>query len=137
MSSQSAITLNDGQATPVAKTFSARGATASLAKWMDVSGGIGIGVPVITMGNLQSGKGSDSAFKLDLRITLPVLEVISGSDNGYTPQPKVAFNLFAKMELVAPNRSTLQNRKDILAFAKNLLATTVVSESFCNWDVPT
>jgi hypothetical protein len=137
MSSQSALTLNDGQATPVARTFSARGATASLAKWADVSGGIGIGVPVITMGNLTSGKGSDSAFKLDMRITLPVLEVISGSDGGYTPQPKVAFNLFAKLELVAPNRSTAQNRKDILAFAKNLLSHATTTDAFVNWDVPT
>lgn len=135
MSAQANLVLNDGQATPVAKTFSARGADLKLAHWTDISGGIGIGMAKITLGNVQAISGNGS-YKVEARITLPVMETISGSDGGYTPIPKVAFNVFAKCEFVVPNRASLQNRKDILAFAKNLLAHTVMTETVVDYNPP-
>lgn len=136
MAAQTSIVLADGQATPVNRTFSARGATAQVARYMDVSGGIAIGMPTITLGNQQTA-GSNGTFRLEARITVPVLEVISGSDGGYTPAPKPAYNMFAKIELVAPNRSTLQNRKDLHAYVKNLLAHAVPQAMFTDFDIPT
>lgn len=137
MSTQSNLVLNNGETTPVPKTFSARGATMELAKYLDISSGIAIGYPMVTISSANTGRGNDGAWRTEARILLPVLEVISGADGGYTPQPKVAYNLFCKMELVAPNRSTLQNRKDLFAFAKNLLQLAVMSDSFTIQDIPT
>lgn len=137
MASQTDLVLNDGQTTPVARTFSARGASMDLSKWIDISGGINIGMPMITLSNVTSGKNNDAAWRNEWRVVLPVLETVSGSDGGYTPQPKVAYNMFAKVELVAPNRSLLQSRKDLLAYVKNLLGTTVATGAFTTMDVPT
>jgi hypothetical protein len=50
--------------------------------------------------------------------------------------PKVAFNLFGKVEFVVPNRASLQNRKDILAYVKNLLAATVISDTVVDYNPP-
>jgi hypothetical protein len=135
MSAQANLSINDGQATPVAHTFSARGADMKMALWTDVSGGIGIGMGKITLSNVQSNS-SNGSYKVEARVTIPVMEVISGADGGYTPVPKVAFNLFGKAEFVVPNRASLQNRKDLLAYVKNLLAATVMSDTVVDYNPP-
>lgn len=137
MSTQADIVLADGQSTPANHTFSKRGATMNLARYADIASGVMIGQPILTIGNAQTGKPGSGAWRTEIRIVKPVLEVISGSDGGYTPQPKVAYNLFAKIELVAPDRSALADRKDILAFAKNVLTNAQVTSSFHDFDVPT
>lgn len=135
MAAQAALVLNDGQATPVARTFSARGADMKLAKWTDVSGGIGIGMGEVTLSNSQQS-GSNSSYKVEGRITIPTMEVVSGSDGGYTPVPKVAFNSFAKVEIVMPNRASLQERKNILAYVKNFVAHAVFTSTVVDFDPP-
>lgn len=126
------ITLADGQATPVNKTFTAKRADSSIAIWKDQSSGIAIGFPVITL----SVRESASAFRVESRITKPVLEVISGSDGGYTPSPKVAYTMLAKQEFVLPTRSVPQDRKDIRAFARNFLADAVAVNAIENLEAP-
>lgn len=135
MSAQTSLVLNDGQATPVAKTFSARGADLGTAVWKDISGGISIGMPTIIMKYGESD-GTNGAYRTDLRVMIPVLEVISGSDGGYTPAPKIAYKMYGRLELVSPNRATLQNRKDLVAFCKNLLAHAVVTETLVDFNPP-
>lgn len=135
MSVQAAITINDGQTTPVAKTFSARGTQLGLASYRDVSSGVAIGQPVITISNRETG-GSNGAYRVEARITIPVLEAISGDAGGYTAVPKVAYNMFGKVEMIAPNRCSLQNRKDLKAFVANLMAHAVISETFVDFNPP-
>lgn len=133
MAAQGNLVLADGQATPVNKTFSANGVSfpkdgGSVATWKDKSSGIAIGFPTITLGVRESSTKTD----VDKRIMLPTLEVISGSDGGYTPSPKVAYTVMTREQFVLPNRSTLQNRKDILAFSKNLNADAVMTNAVAN-----
>lgn len=135
MSTQSNLVLNDGQATPVAKTFSARGADMQLAVWKDISSGISIGFPTVSISNKDTD-GSSGAYRVEARITVPVLEVISGDAGGYTPSPKVAYRMFAKVELVSPNRATAQNRKDLRAFCANLLGNALMTETFVDFNPP-
>lgn len=125
MAAQSNLVLADGQATPVNKTFSANGTTGTLAKYADKSTGIAIGFPTITL----SVRESAAKTEVEKRIILPTLEVISGSDGGYTPSPKVAYNVFSKEQFVLPARCTQQNRKDILAFSKNMNAASVMQQA--------
>jgi len=141
MSAQTDVVINDGQATPVANTFSARGASMDLAVWKNLATGLDIGLPVITQSTRKSGKGATAVNKTEVRITMPILETISGSDGGFTPSPKVAYTMMAKLEVMAPVRSTSQNRKDIVAFAKNLLsladASNPVRKAIVDFDLPT
>lgn len=136
MAAQADLVLADGQASPVNKTFSKRGADLKVAQWRDISSGLNVGMPYITA-SMKETSGGEGKVTVDLRIATPVLETISGSDGGYTPQPKVAFTCWGVVSFTLPNRSSLQNRKDILAFTKNLLANSVVSDFVHNFDRPT
>lgn len=136
MSQQTNLTLNDGQTTPVAHTFSARGADLKLAVWEDISSGVRIGLPRITIGTASTGSGASGSYKTQVRLTVPVLEALSGDAGGYVAQPMVAFNMFATVTLVAPNRCGVQNRKDLRAYLANLLGHAVMTETFVNFDPP-
>lgn len=126
------LVLADGQATPVNKTFTAKRADTQLAVWKDQTSGIAIGFPTVTL----SVRETANATRVEKRISKPVLEVISGSDGGYTPSPKVAYTVMSKEEIVLPNRCVLQDRKDIRAFSRNMLADTVMVNAIENLEAP-
>jgi hypothetical protein len=134
MAAQSNLSLADGQAAPVTQTFYAGGVKpdqsgAMVAKYgTRETSGIGIASRTVTIGFRESA----SKTEIDKRITLPSLEVISGSDGGYTPKPKVAFNLFSREQFVLPTRASLAERKDLLAFSKNLNADAVMQNAVWN-----
>jgi hypothetical protein len=133
MAAQGTLALADGQAAPVTKNFTANGTKpetsgGTIANWMDKSSGIAIGMPVITLMLRMSAAKTD----VTKRIVLPTLETISGSDGGYTPSPKVAYSVFSNEQFVLPARSVLQNRKDVLAFSKNMNADAVMQNAVWN-----
>lgn len=128
MGAQANLTLADGQASPVNNTFYANGVKtlkdgSAVAEYRTrEASGIGIAAKVLTM----SIRESASKIDVDTRITMPVLEVISGSDGGYTPKPKVAYNMYNRNVFTLPTRSALAERKDILAFSKNFTLDAVL-----------
>lgn len=134
MAAQGNLSLADGQATPVTQTFYANGVKsaadgASVAVYRTrESSGILIAGRTVSIGVRESA----SKFEVDRRITLPSLEVISGSDGGYTPKPKVAYNLFSREQFVLPARSSEAERKDLLAFSKNLNSDAVMQNAVWN-----
>jgi len=127
------LVLADGQATPVNKTFTPMDCTSQLAQWSDRTSGIALGMPNVT---LSVAIKSGSSVKVRGKVSLPVMEVISGADGGYTPSPKVAYTMIADITLTLPERSTLQNRKDLRAFARNLLADAVVQKAVEEFERP-
>lgn len=118
------ISINDGQATPVAHTFTARRLDAGVAKWQDISGGIAVGFPTLTASLREPIKGSKvPVYKATLKITLPVLEVVNSSTySGITPAPTKAYDVIANVDIIMPERSVLQDRKNIRAYLVNALA---------------
>jgi hypothetical protein len=133
MAAQADLVLANGEASPVNKTFSARGTTPApgggvLAKYEDITSGMAIGFPTVTVSLRSSSVKTD----VDKRISTPILETISGSDGGYTPSPKVAYTLFSREQYVLPSRSTTAQRKDLLAFSKNLNGHAVMQNAVWN-----
>lgn len=121
------ITINDGAATPIAHTFTPSGITGEVARYHDRSGGISVGFPAISISSVTPSKTS-RLYKARVKVVLPVLENTSGSaSNGFTPAPTKAYDLMADMTFILPERSVKQNRKDLLAFVKNLLAQPVIT----------
>lgn len=122
------ITINDGQATPVAHTFDPSGLDSNgVHIFHDRSGGIPLGFPKMSL-DLRSGNGNSDVYRVKARIDVPVLKEVSGSSPaGYSPGPAVDFVMRGHVEFVLPNQSTLDNRKDILAYVQNLLTDSVVS----------
>jgi hypothetical protein len=127
MTAIAALTLADGQSTPVNHTFSPVNIDQSgVARWADRSGGIALGYPVVTFSNKAPTKTSRS-YKVTAKVALPILEQTSASTaTGIQPQPTLAYNLLANVEFVLPERSTLAQRKDLLAYLKNYLANAAV-----------
>lgn len=136
MSAQSNITLADGQVSPVNVVFYANGVTpnkesTAVARYKSrEASGIGIASRTISLVVRETPTKVD----VDRRITCPVLEVISGSDGGYTPKPKVAYNLFSREQFSLPARSSLAERKDLLAFCKNINADAVMQNAVWNFE---
>lgn len=121
------MTLNDGQATPVAHSFKARRIDGIVAKYQDISGGISLGFPTVLISSREPVNGNDN-YKVVVKVSLPVLETISGSSYaGVIAAPQLAYTLVHTEEWILPGRSTLPVRKDLMAYVKNLLATTVMA----------
>lgn len=125
MPSFSAITLNDGLAAPVAHTFAPLTLIGNEAKFVDRSSGITVGYPMVSLVTTQPSKNSRLS-KVRMKVVVPVLEVTNASTyNGITPAPTRAYDLTADCVFFLPERCTLAQRKDLLAFVKNLLASSV------------
>lgn len=116
-----AITIADGQVAPVNKTFNPDNIKNEVATWYDRSGGIAVGYPVITVSVRPPSRNSTSRVnKVTVKIVVPVLEQVAPS----TVWTKAYETTFTG-EFLMHERSTLQDRKNLLAFAKNFLAHAV------------
>lgn len=120
------VVLNDGQATPVAHTFAPDDMQDGVARWADRSGGIALGYPVISF-SLRKPNKQTRNYKLIAKVQVPTLEVTSPSTStGIQPAPTKAYDCLATIEMVLPDRSTQQERKNLLAYLKNYLANATV-----------
>lgn len=121
------VVINDGQGTPVAHTFAPVNLIGNAANFADRVGGISVGYPTILISLTPPSKTS-RLYKARLRIVVPTLETISNSTmSGIAPAPTKAYDSTVDMMFFMPERSTLSDRKNILAYAKNLLAHATVT----------
>lgn len=140
MPSMANITINNGASTPVAVTFTPADVDQNhVARYQDQSGGIPagygrIGISLKRPAPVQPGQSSkDSTFRAVLKIDVPTLEVTSPSTmTGLQPAPTVAYTTIATLEFVLPSRMTEDERKNILAYAKNLLSHQVATDTVVN-----
>nr|QDH87892.1 MAG: hypothetical protein H2RhizoLitter493524_000002 [Leviviridae sp.] len=128
MTAIAAVTINDGQATPVAHTFSPVNIDqAGVAKWADRSSGIALGFPALSFSQKTPNPKGARNYKMSIKVVLPVLEVTSPSTStGIQPAPTKAYDLIATVDFTLPERSTLAQRNDLLAYVKNFLANAAV-----------
>jgi len=120
------IILADGQATPVNKTFEAQiaqvGQDQACEFWEKSAGSLS-GYRRLSVLTRKSKTGN--GLRTIVKISLPVLETVSGSSpSGFAPAPAVAYTTLATLEIVHPERNTLQDRKDMFAFLKNFFSNT-------------
>lgn len=118
------IVVNDGAASPVAHTFAPAGIDGITARYADRAVGIPVGYNTIDLSlRAPSAKSLEPMYLATGRTKTPVLEVTSPSTaSGIQPAPTVAYTLIAESKYWMPERSTLQNRKDLSALHKNFLA---------------
>lgn len=129
------IVLADGQTTPVNHTFAPVTIDQSgVAVLADRSSGIAIGFPVLTMLVRPSTKTSRN-YKVSAKVIVPTLEVTSPSTaTGIQPAPTKAYDCMATIEFVMPERSTSLERQNLLAYMKNLLINTVLTNGVVNFE---
>jgi hypothetical protein len=121
------LVVNDGQATPVAHTFKPDGKKGEVLFFADRSGGIPVGYGKISFNRRETSGNGSGSYKVTMKIVVPTLEQTSASTaTGIQPAPTVAYKHEVNIEFSMPARGSVANRKDILAYAKNLLATADV-----------
>lgn len=124
------VVIKDGTATPADHTFAPVNIDAAgVAKWADRSGGISVGFPTLTFSLKNPSQGSKN-YKLTAKVALPILEQTSPSTStGIQPAPTVAYTMLANVEMVLPERSTVLDRKNLIAYLKNYLANATVIQA--------
>lgn len=139
MATRAVITINDS--VPAAHTFNpSQDNIKGVAYFYDRAVGIAAGYGVITVklteppSLLSKSLASmgNRLYKFEVRVMVPVLETVSNNSAGYTPAPRPAYVVQSKVEFWIPERATLLQRKDILAYTKNFLANAAVTNGVEN-----
>jgi hypothetical protein len=134
MSQVTAITLTDGAATPLNRVFSFARQDGQLYTYQNRASGIMAGYDTLTAQTKLPGNGS-RATVVSLKLVTPILEQTSPSTaTGIQPAPTVAYNCIGKLEFVLTERSTLQNRKDLLTMMRDLIDEAIVTSNVQDLD---
>lgn len=136
MAAVAPIVINDGASTPVSHTFSPSRQSGDLFAFTDRAPGVAAGFNVISVVT-RYGSSSNAGQRVTLKITLPTLAVTSPqSGTGVQPNPVAAYTSLATLEFLIPNAADAAARANLIAFAKNLLATAFVTGMITNLDAP-
>jgi hypothetical protein len=136
MGAIAALTLTDATpVTPVNHTFSPQpDVMSNLSRWVDRSGGIALGYPTATLLMRMPSKSS-RVYKVTAKLVTPILEVTSPTTTtGIQPGPTLSFNLLASADFILPERSTLQQRKDLFAMFKDYLGDAVMTSAIHDFE---
>jgi len=128
------IVIADGQPTPVNRTFAPLGVSSDLvATYENRSTGIQVGYDTLSLG-FRRANGKSHNNKLTLKLSLPILEVTSpATSTGIQPQPTRAYSCDVFVDFVCSDRSTTQDRKNLVTLLRNaLVASGVVDTCFQN-----
>lgn len=126
------IVLADAQATPVNHTFVPKGPDKEGVFWFeDQSQANAIGFWKISyqLKNPPVSQAGQSSATRTYRVVIglhePILETVSNNTvSGISPAPTVSYVSRGFVELVMPERASLQNRKDLRKMVYNLMNET-------------
>jgi hypothetical protein len=120
-----ALTVADGESTPVNHTFSPAGINADgVAFYENRVTGIQVGYESLSIGIRRPAKQANGSRnnKVTLKMSLPTLEVTSpATGTGIQPAPTKAYDVMCAVEFVLPERCTKQERDNLLTMVANLL----------------
>lgn len=130
------IVLPDGQATPANHTFKPTRQSGDMFVFADQSADVAAGFKTISVMTRFESAGN-AGRKITMKVIDPTLAVTApSSGTGVQPNPVAAYQTLATVEFLLPQSAKLQNRKDILAYVKNLLGTAFVSSMVQDLDAP-
>lgn len=136
MSAVANIVINDGAATPVAHTFAPSRQSGDMFVFTDRAAGVAAGFNTISVVT-RYGSASNMGQRVSVKLVAPTLAVTAPSGGtGVQPNPTQAYATLFSFEFLLPNASDSAARKNIYAFAKNLLATAFVQNMVENLDAP-
>lgn len=128
MASRANVTLTDAATTPVNRVFTPIAAKGDVMFWKDrTTTSVSIGQNTLSLQQRVPTKQSKS-YKGSWKIVCPILEQTSASTaTGIQPAPTLAYENLAVLEFVVNERSTLQERKDLLAMTRDLINEALVT----------
>lgn len=126
MPSFASMTINDGQATPVAHTFNAIDHGQGNWYWRESGTPSVLGAALVTLTRLKV-KGNASIEKVRVKVFIPALETVTGANSeGYTAQPRIAYSLAFSADFVCPLRASENQRKDLTAYLAGLMGQSQI-----------
>lgn len=108
-----ALTINNGAATPVAKTFSPERVSPELSTFTERSSGVSAGFTRLGV-QFSPASSKRATNRIDVSLDLPVLQTISGVST-------VAYVGRFKGYFIVPNVMTPAERADLTAYVANAL----------------
>lgn len=141
MAARANIVISDGAITPVVHTFNPNSGDGnvpgvSVISYDDRISGIQVGFPVISISTRKPTR-TNRNYKVTMKVMVPVLETVSNSTvSGIAPAPTVAYTAMFVGDFIAPERSSLPVRRDLLAYVKNLLGSPTVTLAIQDLESP-
>jgi hypothetical protein len=121
MSALASLSINDGQATPVAHTFNPVSTDGSRAQWAERSAGVPSGYFTLSH-EVRNPASATAAYRVLIGLNVPVMATVNGVLT-------VVRNSSAQVTLNCSAQSTVQERKDLLAYVANFLGNATVKTS--------
>jgi hypothetical protein len=135
MSLTAAITLTDDTpVTPVNRVFNPAVQADGVYRYDNRASGIIAGYDNLTSSMRLPTKAAKST-KVQYRLTTPILEVTSPSTStGIQPAPTVAYSLIGELTFTLPERSSLQDRKNLLKMLRDLIDEQIVTDAVVDYN---
>lgn len=108
-----ALTINDGSATPVAKTFAPERVAPELSTFTERTTGISAGFARLGVG-FSPATAKRATNRTDLSVDVPVLQTVNGVSS-------VAYVLRFKGYFVTPDTATAAERANLQAYVANAM----------------
>lgn len=134
MAAATNIVLNDALATPVAHTFIPLEVDKNNVWWFeDQSAANAIGynrISIQLVRPMNGAQGENSAkrmARIKIGVHTPKLENVTNSTvSGVAPAPTISYICRCNVEFITPERSALQDRKDLRKYVQFLMADAAV-----------
>jgi len=120
MPTASAISINDGQGTPVSHQFDPQYVGSDNQVFVDKSVATTSAGRASIITSFSAANGSRKTNRISLRINLPIEQTIDSVTT-------VAYTLRYSGEVIVPEMATQAERDDLAAFVKNAWANTVLN----------
>lgn len=136
------IVINDGQTTPVAHTFYYVPLAGNVASFEDRAGGIYIGYNQIKLSinrpapNRSAKTVANQHINVHITVATPKMETLGTGDNGLMPPPTVSYRPICDIKFALPERCNVADRKDLLAYVRNLLSNAQIVSAVQDYELP-
>lgn len=129
------ITLTDAATTPVNHVYQPVRSNGDVISWQDrTATAVLAGQNRLSVQQRLATKQT-KATKVTWKLEAPILEQTSPSTTtGIQPAPTVAYTNLASVDLVFSDRSSLQERKDLMAQLRDLLSEAIVTAQANDYD---
>lgn len=136
MSQIASISVNDGQATPVAHVYNPIASVPPTYRRNGIAGQAAIAQERLLLQTILA-KTTDGVNKVQMELAIPVSEVpAGGSSSGYTAPPAIAHTMRVKVEFFFHQRSITDGRKDLRVLLSNLLQNSQVVAAIDSLEQP-
>lgn len=123
--------IKDGKATPADHTFKVKKNDNGVSLFEDRAAGIPVAYNVIRV----TTEDTQTVRKVIIDLYVPTLEAVGGTNSaGYAPAQKVAYTHRKSETFFLPQRGTLAERTDLLAFDVNLKANAAIRSIILHGD---